>query len=141
MQINFCLLASKSLKRSSASGWLLKSTVLALSLSPLVASDYYVSVSGNDSKSGSSAATAWKTISRVNQNQYVPGDRILFQGGEAFPGTLNFRNTSAGTAAMPIVITSYGTSRAIIQGGSGYAFRAYNTAGFVISTSTLPGPA
>ena len=84
MQIDFYLLASKSLKRSTASGWLLKSTVLALSLSPLVASDYYVSVSGNDSKSGSSAATAWKTISRVNQNQYVPGDNFCSREGALF---------------------------------------------------------
>ncbi|MCO6481583.1 MAG: hypothetical protein J5I62_02190, partial [Flavobacteriales bacterium] len=47
------------------------------------ATDYYVSPNGNDSDNGTSPATAWKTIWRVNQStySYQPGDRILFERG------------------------------------------------------------
>ncbi|MGB3525321.1 MAG: hypothetical protein WBB32_05075, partial [Flavobacteriales bacterium] len=42
------------------------------------ATDYYVSPSGNDSNNGTSPATAWQTIDRLNQsfNLWQPGDRI-----------------------------------------------------------------
>jgi hypothetical protein len=111
---------------------------VAGTLTNLLAIDYYVSPSGNDKRAGTSSAM-WKTISRVNQNTYHPGDRILFQGGAQFNGTLNFSNASAGTAANPIAITSFGVGRATIYGGSNSAISAYNTAGFSISNLNLTG--
>lgn len=107
-------------------------TAFVGSLTQAFATDYYVSPSGNDKHSGSSSSM-WKTISRVNQNNYHPGDRILFQGGYQFSGTLNFNSSSSGTAASPIVITSFGVGRATIYGGSSSGLYAYNTAGFTIS--------
>ncbi len=81
---------------------------LALSL-PSVAATYYVSATGNDSNNGTSQATAWRTIARVQQNgaTFQPGDQILFQRGGTFPGHLTIN--SNGSAAAPIVIGSYGT--------------------------------
>ena len=43
---------------------------------------YYVDqVAGSDSNSGTSPSTAWKTVGRVNQASFAPGDRILFKRG------------------------------------------------------------
>src|SRR4051812_28944896 len=50
----------------------------------LLAATYYVSATGNDSADGRSAAHAWKTLARVNQKDFSPGDRVLFQGGKTF---------------------------------------------------------
>jgi len=41
---------------------------------------YYISPSGNDSHSGTSAQTAWRTIDKVNATDLDPGDKVLFQG-------------------------------------------------------------
>jgi hypothetical protein len=115
--------------------------VLALSagsLMPVFATDFYVSPSGNDKKAGTASAP-WKSVARVNQNHYAPGDRILFQGGAAFTGSLYFSNRSMGTAANPIVVTSFGVGRATISAGSSYGFSAYNTAGFFVSKLNFAG--
>jgi hypothetical protein len=108
------------------------------SLTPLFATDYYVSPSGNDKKAGTVSAP-WKSIARVNKSNYVPGDRILFQAGAVFTGSLSFSNQSMGTAAKPIVVSSFGSGRAIISAGSSYGLSAYNTAGFFISNLTFTG--
>src|SRR5262249_5041856 len=42
---------------------------------------YYVSPSGSDSNPGTSPASAWRTVSRVNRADLSPGDAVLFQGG------------------------------------------------------------
>src|SRR3954466_9958841 len=50
----------------------------------LLAATYYVSPTGNNAAAGTSAATAWQTIDRVNSKDFMPGDRVLFQGGKTF---------------------------------------------------------
>ncbi|OEJ99238.1 hypothetical protein A8C32_08700 [Flavivirga aquatica] len=71
---------------------------------------YYVSSSGNDSNNGTSPATAWKTLTKVNSNKrsFQAGDIINFKRGDIFYGTLDFKGKS-GTAAQPIVLKSYGS--------------------------------
>ena len=54
-----------------------------------MATNYYVSTSGNDSSDGQSISTAWKTINKVNQGNYNDGDIILFKRGEVFRGALD----------------------------------------------------
>jgi hypothetical protein len=78
-------------------------------------STYYVSVSGNNSHSGTSLASAWQTIAKVNSIHFKPGDTILFQGGKTFSGGLKPAN--GGTATTPITFGSYGSGRAIISSG------------------------
>ncbi|HRH37859.1 MAG TPA: hypothetical protein PK760_05910, partial [Flavobacteriales bacterium] len=50
------------------------------------AATYYVSPTGSDSNNGTSQATAWQSITRVNQisSSLQPGDRILFQKGGTY---------------------------------------------------------
>lgn len=69
---------------------------------------YYVSQNGNDSSNGLSPSTAWKTIDRVNQLKYSlqPGDQILFERNGTYQGNLIIG--SSGSAAQPIVVSSYG---------------------------------
>jgi hypothetical protein len=102
------------------------------------ATDYYVSSSGNDSKSGSSSAP-WKTIAKVNKQTYKPGDRILLQGGATFVGNITFNSSSKGTAGAPITVTSWGTGRALIFAGNGVGLSGYNTAGFLIQNINFQG--
>jgi hypothetical protein len=126
--------------RANTIGRCALSCSLLLAAIPAFATDYYVSPSGNDKKSGSgTAAKPWKTIAHVNQQSYQPGDRILFQGGATFPGTLTLSSTSRGTAASPITFASYGSGKATISPGSGGGFSAYNTAGVVLSNLIFAG--
>ncbi len=79
---------------------------------------YYVSsVTGEDTAPGTSAETPWKTLERVQAAVLGPGDRVLFRGGELFPGTLALREVR-GTAEAPIVLSSYGEGRATIEAGT-----------------------
>src|SRR5665811_728715 len=73
------------------------------------ATDYYVSSSGNDANNGISSSTPWKTIAKVNSafSLMKPGDRILFNRGDTFYGTIIV--TKSGSAGSPITIGAYGT--------------------------------
>lgn len=99
---------------------------------PPQSATYYVSPSGNDNNNGTTPATAWRTIAKVNQRTFAAGDRILFQAGAVFAGSLFFESTDKGTTAAPIVIGSYGTGRATIDGGTSDGILLYNTSGFEI---------
>jgi hypothetical protein len=72
------------------------------------ATKYYVSSSGgNDSGSGKSEDSAWKTISKVNGKTFSPGDSILFRRGDVWRETLVI--PSSGTPTAYIVFSWYGT--------------------------------
>lgn len=94
--------------------------------------DFYISPSGNDNNDGRSKATAWRSIGKVTLSTFQGGDRILFEGGKTFDGTIYFGADDKGTPAKPIVVTSYGTGRATIQAGALVGLLAYNTAGIEV---------
>lgn len=77
---------------------------------------YYVDPSGNDNNTGLSAATAWKTLSKVNSVTFLPGDRILLKSGSVWNETLQPKGS--GKAGALIVIDKYGgDTKPIINGG------------------------
>jgi len=79
------------------------------------AASYYVSNSGNDSNLGKTPETAWKTIKKVNNSKFLPGDLILLKAGNSFDGPLNISNS--GTSKSPITISKYGNGgKPIING-------------------------
>ncbi len=85
-------------------------SLLLLNLSIMVsATDYFIKNGGNDQHDGTSDATAWATVERVNTafTSMKPGDKILFKRGETFYGTIKIK--SSGTSGSPIVIGAYGT--------------------------------
>ncbi len=85
--------------------------LIGLGLSALFAqaTTYYVSPTGNDANNGTSTATAWQTINRVNQssNALQPGDQVLFERGGHFRGGIIW--ASSGSASASVTYGAYGT--------------------------------
>lgn len=74
---------------------------------PAVTGAYYVSSLGNDSNSGLSPNSPWKTIAKVNSVTLKPGSSVLFRRGDTFYGTLIPRNS--GTSTSYITYGAYGS--------------------------------
>ncbi len=71
---------------------------------------YYVdSVNGSDDASGRSENTPWKTLDKVNDTIFSPGDRILLKSGSVFKGQLYPKGS--GRAGAPIQIDKYGSDQ------------------------------
>jgi parallel beta helix pectate lyase-like protein len=102
------------------------------------AATYYVSANGSDAASGD-ATSPWRTLAAVNNRALQPGDAVLLRGGDTFAGGLSFDAGDAGSASLPIVITSYGTGRATIASGATPGISIYNAAGYRISNLALVG--
>ena len=80
---------------------------------------YYVSPTGDDARDGTSPGSSWRSLDRANRASLGPGDRLAFEGGATFRGTLLLGTDDAGTAQAPAAVGSYGTGRATIDGGGG----------------------
>jgi hypothetical protein len=85
---------------------------------------FYVSADGDDANSGISIEEAWKTIQRVSGQDFEPGDRVLFRGGDTFTGTLRLTAEDAGTGTARLVLSSFGNSKALISGMDSEGLRA-----------------
>jgi hypothetical protein len=90
----------------------MKRLVLILSLVAFAgianATNYYVSAIGNDASAGTSPATAWKSIAKVNAFTFAANDSILFKRGEVFFGAIvvsrnNLNFSAYGTGARPVI--------------------------------------
>lgn len=81
---------------------------VCLSLSPSIwATTYYVDAQhGNDVWPGTSPAQAWKTLDKVNQSRFHPGDIILLRAGSRWQGQLAL--TSSGAKGEPITVDRFG---------------------------------
>jgi hypothetical protein len=85
--------------------------------------DYYLGVKGSDSNPGT-AQRPWKTLKRVNSQDFQPGDRLLLEGGATFSGTLELNERDSGAVGRPVVVTSTGRGRATLDGGKSRAISA-----------------
>src|SRR5215471_3241218 len=89
----------------------------ASSSSLTIDTTYYVdSMAGNDANSGTSTASPWRTVAKVNSMSFGAGDRILFKRGGTWRELL--APYSSGEAGNPIVIDAYGTGPAPILTGA-----------------------
>ncbi len=81
---------------------------------------YYMANSGNDSQTGTSSSTAWKTIGKLNimLASMLPGDQILFNCGDTFEGEIHIPSGIGGNPGTPIVFDSYGSGNKPILSGS-----------------------
>lgn len=100
---------------------------------------FYINTLGNDANSGLTIASAWQSISKVNSTDFNANDTLLFEGGAVFNGNIYFSEEDSGTAAQPIVISSYGIGRATIFAGKSFGFYAYNVAGISIDNINFRG--
>lgn len=82
--------------------------LLVFFVSPLCfARTYYVDAQkGNDANDALSAATAWKTVARLNATHLNPGDTILLSRGSVWHEQLTL--SSSGSENSPITIDAYG---------------------------------
>lgn len=74
---------------------------------------YYVSATGDDARAGTSPATAWRTLAKVNNTRLQPGDSVLLEGGKTFTGPLV--PWGSGVDGQPVTFGSYGQGRATIS--------------------------
>lgn len=75
----------------------------------LTTSKYYIdNVDGDDDNDGLSPATAWKSLDKVNNTTFVPGDYILFKRGGSWTGQLSLNNVT-GTETDRITFSAYGS--------------------------------
>jgi len=100
---------------------------------------YYVSPSGNDSHSGTSAQTPFRTIDKANAIDLNAGDKVLFEGGHDYHGNLLLTAEDAGTPKRPVIIGSYGSGRARIKAGNGSGVTVRNAGGVVVENLIVIG--
>lgn len=106
------------------------------------AQTYYVdATNGNDSWQGSlpdaqGANGPWKTLSKVNDNYFAPGDSVLLKCGQTWNETLVV--TNSGVAGSPITYGAYGNcdgiNKPIIDGSM--AVNAWTPVGASIYAAT-----
>ena len=78
---------------------------------------YYLdSENGDDSSSGRTPASAWRTIGKLNSIALAPGDTVYFQRGQIWRETLE--PSSGGASGRPVTFTAYGNGPAPIINGS-----------------------
>ena len=71
-----------------------------------IGTNYYMdSENGNDSNDGLSPETAWKSLEKIDQKEFKPGDKILFRQGTEYYG--RFHPLGSGTKENPITIDIY----------------------------------
>lgn len=84
------------------------------------ATKYYVSNSGNDSNSGVSASSPWKSVAKVVafEPSLRPGDCVLFQRGGVWSEQLSISNVH-GSQSYPVTFSNFGSGNLpVIDGGS-----------------------
>jgi len=99
---------------------------------------YYVSTSGRDNSSGSRMAP-WKTLNRISNTNLNPGDTVLFEGSAVFSGTIYLDSLDSGEDGKQVVLGSYGSGRAIIDGEKSEGIIAKDCNHFVIRDLIVQG--
>jgi len=77
----------------------------AAASSALAATWHVDSEGGDDAAAGTSPATAWRTLARVNDAKIAPGDKVLFKRGGLWRGTLR---PASGEKGNPVTYSWYG---------------------------------
>lgn len=88
--------------------------------------NYYLDLSGNNQSTGTKNSP-WKTIQKLNTIKLKAGDSVLFKGGQIFNGSLLLDSINQGVVDIPIVISTYGKGKAVINGGNEFAIQILNS--------------
>lgn len=87
---------------------------------PVYSPDYYISISGDDAADGTSEATAWRTLAKVEGASFFPGMVIAFKRGDIWNDALTI--SDSGTSGNEIIYTSYGSGeRPILNGNADFS--------------------
>lgn len=87
---------------------------------------YFISNNGNALNDGT-INRPLNTLDSVLVNKLCAGDTIFFKGGEIFEKSFYVNTLLSGTKEKPIVITSYGKTKAIIKSGNDIGLLVYNS--------------
>ncbi|MBA3707336.1 MAG: carbohydrate-binding protein [Planctomycetes bacterium] len=102
------------------------------------AATYYVDPVGNDANNGQAAASAWKTVAKVNATGFSAGDRILFVRGGEWRESLT--PMSSGAVGNPIVFDAYGSgAKPKFWGSAVLSNAAFSSSGGTSYTISYPG--
>ncbi|MBS1663721.1 MAG: right-handed parallel beta-helix repeat-containing protein [Bacteroidetes bacterium] len=101
---------------------------------------YYVdAVAGNDRAAGTSPATAWKTLAKVESTFLLQGDQVLFKKGSVFKGSLFLKIIPSSTKVTKI--GAYGSSgdRPVLdaEGKESFCLMFFNTPFIEVSDLTI----
>ncbi len=105
---------------------------------PAQATDYHVGPRGDDANPGT-LGKPWRTISKVNKMEFRPGDRVLFEAGQTFQGTIRLDAEDSGSESEKVEIGSYGEGRATINGGDGSGLVAKGCSHLVVRNLNFVG--
>ncbi len=101
------------------------------------AHQYYVSAAGSDANCGTTIASPWQTIAKVNSKSYPTSTTFSFRGGDTFTGGLVL--TTSIVASNP-TINSYGTGQATLSSGNTQeCIRATSIPGLTVDNITCVG--
>ncbi len=95
--------------RQVVASFFLNILVLVLFAEVGYANSYFIANDGDDRAEGNTAATAWKSLSKVNSQTFAPGDSILFKAGHSWRGELSI--SKSGTVEKWIYYGRYGEGR------------------------------
>ena len=103
--------------------------IVMVTASSVGATTYYFSTSGNDSNTGTSADSPWKSPGRIfnlgTQNKISPGDKFLLKRGDIWgkeyrqAGCLIRLENQAGSEKAPLVIGAYSEGEKPLLAGAG----------------------
>jgi hypothetical protein len=80
---------------------------------------YYVDAAdGNDSNNGTSTATPWKNLTKVQSTTFSAGDTVLLKRGGTFQNQRLIFGTATGTAGSPVTVGAYGSGAKPVITGS-----------------------
>ncbi|ASU33528.1 right-handed parallel beta-helix repeat-containing protein [Mucilaginibacter xinganensis] len=99
---------------------------------------YYINNAGSDNNPGT-LTHPFQSIGKINGLHLAAGDIIYFKAGQIFKGTLLLTQNISGTKQQPVIITSIGKGRAIINAGDSSAISVYKTTNVKLQRLVLTG--
>ncbi len=117
--LKYLLLPSLTCSVILSSARLIKSKTVNEHSSEAVATYFVDANGGNDADAGTSAASPWKTLQKINATIFHAGDRICFKSGSVWTGQLWPKGS--GNREHPIVVDKYGGDVLPLINGAGLA--------------------
>ena len=99
----------------------------------------FLSSSGNDNNDGLTIKSAWKSLNKINSIDFKQGDSIKLEGGSIFNGSIQLTSNDNGSTRHPLILTSFGKGKAIVNGGKGEAIFAVNSSNIKITSIVFKG--